>query len=91
MPDEKKNDAEEDEGLEQGQDASGGRWNTDTAGIESIGSMIEVEDLSTPEQKEGNAKAARWQEEFHARTRKRAAEIGDESENADEGHAKEQT
>jgi len=91
MPDEKKNEAEDDEGLEQGQDASGGRWNTDAAGIESIGSMIEVEDLSTPEQKARNAKAARWQEEFQARTRKRAAEIGDESENADEGHAKEQT
>ncbi len=80
MPDGKKNDAPEDDGHDQTQDAPGGRWNTDAAGIESLGSMIEFEDLSTPEQKLRNAKAARWKEEYLARARKLAAEIGDEDE-----------
>ena len=80
MPDQKKNDLENDDGLDQGQDAPGGRWNTDAAGIESIGALIEIEDLSTPEQKMRNAEAARFKEESLILARKLAAEIGDDDE-----------
>ena len=84
MPDEKKNDAEEDDGHDSSQDAPGGRWSTDAAGIESIGSLIEIEDLTTPEQKMRNAEAARFKEELLVLARKLAAEIGEDDDD-DEG------
>jgi len=87
MPDQKDEEPDQGQGHGPDQDADGGRWITDAAGIESIGAVIEIEDLTTPEQKKRNAEAMRFRAESLDLARKLAAEGIDDDEDAEDDAA----
>lgn len=77
MPDPKQDDDEDQAGD------PNARWGADASGVEPIGGEMEVEDLTTDEQRKRNAEAQRIREQSLALARRLAEAAGEDEDDDD--------